>query len=269
MKLFNKILLVSFVVALFSACESDPQVDIGQQGQVSAVLQAQVSFFEFRDLDNAEIIFDISINEGDVVKESVIYGQFNGDGDKVEIETVTSFPATIKLTATEFAETFGKQVGDLNLGDFLFLTTETTDGNNQTFTNNNVINAPIACESMLAGTYTLTATGAGGGGLDGLSPWTSTITEAEIVSVDGALVYEITPAMGGIMVDYYSAYGASLTTATFTDICSEFKNVALSDGWSTITDYTGTVDEATGVITINFANPWGDNGEMILTPKGM
>ncbi|MCD4832379.1 MAG: hypothetical protein K8R31_01180 [Bacteroidales bacterium] len=124
----------------------------------------------------------------------------------------------------------------------------------------------VGCPTDLGGTYDMTATGEGGYGLGAPSAWTSNFTEATITQIS-ELNYTIEPAIGGLMVDYYAAFGAQVMTGEIMDVCGTLMAAGLNDGWNAPAHYEGTVDEATGVITIEWENPWGDWFTMILTPQ--
>jgi hypothetical protein len=262
---FSIVLLFSI---LFVSCNEESQVDIGPRGLgvFPAVENMYPSFFDLKNLENAYVEFDVVLPEGQTAETASIEVSFNGGGERKALATLNSFPAKFRISSKDACDLLGVDLANVKLGDVFNLEVLIT-ANGTTTRSNAAVNASVACASNIEGTYNLSATGTGGYGLDSPTPWTSSIATATITSVDGGVTYTITPAMGGIMKDFYSAYGADIVTGEFKDICGEIKNPVINDGWSTITNYTGSINEETGVISISFANPWGDNGVMTLTPQ--
>ncbi|TKG96393.1 hypothetical protein EYV94_03840 [Puteibacter caeruleilacunae] len=266
-----KKIIFSLLVAIafcFGGCEDTNENLIGQRGVpvVPGIEDLAPAFFDLKSLESTFVGFNVVLSEGVTAEKVVLYVSFNGQGERKELATLTSFPAAVTVSAADAAGALGLNTDDIELGDVFNIETLTYANGETTWSVANV-NANVACASDIAGTYSLTATGQGGGGLGGTSPWTAVLTTAEIVSKDGGVTYTIEPALAGIMVDYYAAYGATTVQGEFQDICGTITNAKVHDGWNPVSTYSGSIDEATGVITINFENNWGDGGEMILTPQ--
>jgi len=165
----------------------------------------------------------------------------------------------------EIIDDLDLSINDLKGGDFFLFEIVTRTGEIISRSSASV-NILIACPSDIAGVYTLEAKGTGGGGLDLSEKWGSSIETVEIISKDGGVTYTIEPALGGLMVDFYSDFGAEIVKGEFQDICGEIKNAVVHDGWNPVLNYSGTIDDETGVITISFENDWKDKVNMKLSP---
>ncbi len=260
-------LLIFVGIAFIGSCDDNEDPAGRRDGIVPAVTNFSPSFFDLLVLEDAYVEFTIDLENKTGVDAVVIEGSYKDDLQRIEIIRVTSFPAVIRITAAEAAQKFGMSLDNLELGDMFTFEAVVVKGDQRT-RSNAVVKPNIACSSDLEGVYSLTASGSGGGGLGISEPWTSKIESVTITSKDGGITYSIKPALGGIMVDFYSAYGATLVEGEFQDICGTISNPVINDGWNKVEIYTGEVDDETGVITISFENAWGDKGDMVLTPAG-
>jgi hypothetical protein len=267
----NKFLLALILVTafVFNGCDDDEDPS-GVRGHVTAsVSNVSPAFFDLLTLEDSYIKFTVDLKEEDrdKINEVFIEASYNGKKEKTEYSKVTNFPTDFTVTAVDLANKLGINFDDLSLGDFFTLEVVVEEKDGKQYRSKAFVMPNIACASDLAGVYTLEATGVGGGGLDLAEPWTSSIETAKIESKDGGVTYTIEPALGGIMVDFYSDYGATTVVGEFQDICGSIKNPVAYDGWNDIVTYSGSIDSETGVISIYFVNDWGDYGNMTLTPQ--
>lgn len=227
--------------------------------------------------------------------------------DTAIVASVSSWPSEVTLTPQDMVDAFDSisSINDITAGDIFTLSQIITlkdgsviDGimdkdtiaiydsagnslgnlNYYTYDNDLRINESeqnvydwdiyVNCPNDLAGSYTLTSSGEmgyGWGNPAAIDPdWNS---EMQVTLTNAGLgMYECDACMGGAMVDTYGQYG-SLRVGTFIVLCdNSVDNVSITDGFNFI-QYTGTYNPDNGVITINWANPWGDNGTSVYTPN--
>lgn len=263
MKLYKIVSLLSIISLLFGACDDTNEILVKQRGAaVNPIIESINSgFFSFSDLENAYVEFVVGAEKPNEVNRIIIEVVYKGS--KITMPAFTSVPATVRAECTELTEQLGFDLDDIELGDeFTFqVLVENKDG--LITYSNAVINALVACPSNLEGTYAYAASGEGNGGLGALQTWTSTVTSVSLVKT-GDTSYEIENALGGVMVDFYGGFGATPATAEISDVCDDISG-SVNDGWNT-SDYNGSVDE-NGVITLSWANPWGDHMDITLTPN--
>ena len=157
---------------------------------------------------------------------AVLKAVYSGDDDFAPVTVsgeITSLPYTQQVTASELVSLF-PSIGDLTdieVGDIFTFYLDVTlpdgtvvpgrDSDGPNFSDDVITNPlydidiafGVGCPSSLEGTYTFAASGEGGGGLGALSPWTSTVTTVTLTKT-GDTSYEVSDALGGIMVDYYA-----------------------------------------------------------------
>jgi hypothetical protein len=286
-KIYYNLLLIMSVFVLACSTNDIDQIDLAKQSFAPnfSLADGSPGFLNAADLAAAEIGIVVDVGHGEY-QSAVLKAVYSGDADFAPVtvsEEITSLPYTQTVTASDLVALF-PSIGDLTdieIGDIFTFYVDVTlpdgtvlpgrdsDGPNYS---DDVITNPlydidiafgVGCPSSLEGTYDFVASGEGGGGLGALSSWTSTVTSVTLTKT-GDTSYEVSNALGGIMVDYYAAYGATPVTAEITDICDDLTGT-VNDGWN-VSDYNGSVDGA-GVITISWTNPWGDNMTITMTPN--
>lgn len=203
MKLY-RLLLVGLIAIVALSCETETQIDIGPRGIASATIDAVVAIFQYDDIENAAVVLDIDINDKSA-KETRLYGQYNGEGEKVLLKTITAYPSTVEITSQEFAAAFDKEVKDLEKGESLLITTESVDASGEIWTNANSLNAAVACAfdpAFVSGTYSVVTEEWGSTGTVTITPVEGDPYKFEVVGlaamdgVDedlGPLVFEVNP----------------------------------------------------------------------------
>lgn len=264
----KNILLFSLIisVAFLSGCDDDEVNYIGKRnaGFVPVISDLNPAIYIEGQIDNSYVEFNVSVEEDADIDEAFVEVSFNGVSERLRVYDITSFPASLTFHALDVVEDLGLSADDLEGGDFFLFEVVTRSGTVVSRSSASV-SILVACPSDIAGVYSLVAKGTGGGGLGALAGWESSIETIEITSKDGGVTYTIEPALGGLMVDFYSAYGATTVVGEFQDICGTITNAVVNDGWSAV-NYSGSVDSETGIITISWDNPWGDKANMTLTP---
>jgi len=211
---------VASILLLVFACSTNED-DLMQPYATGTVfpeiIDVTSSYFDVADVSNAYIEFMVDV-DADIATSLSIEQSFN-NGSKSILDTYTTFPATIKITAAEaVSKVAGLSVDDLELGDSFLYEVIVTSKNGMRTRSNVIMNAPVACNSDLGGsfTYSTTVTGVGDGGdIGGCSdPVTG---EAEFVE-DGAGFYRVSDATFG---QYDCAWGDSPAEGvTLTDVCN-------------------------------------------------
>ncbi len=124
----------------------------------------------------------------------------------------------------------------------------------------------ITCISDIAGTFTTVASGDRGDGSGGAAgaygPINSTVTFTA-TATDG--VYDVSDLSFGM---YAQVYGdGTPVTGRLQDVCDALTDLGDTDRFGDPFTVTGTRVAATGVITLNWSNTWGDTGTVTLTPQ--
>ena len=126
----------------------------------------------------------------------------------------------------------------------------------------------ISCESDLAGTYSTVASGGfvNGSGTPGAGGSYSGLTATVTMTVDPAnpLIYTFDDMSFGL---YEQGYGDASPSGRVQDICGSLSDRGDVDQYSDPFTISGSVDPATGVITLSWSNTWGDFGDVVLTPQ--
>lgn len=124
----------------------------------------------------------------------------------------------------------------------------------------------VGCPSNLGGTYNVVTTATS---TDGCCPDPVTVEYTSKIVQTGATNYTLTDFSAGTYSAWYCApYGLCAATfeglgATGLDVCGQF---SISAGyWGS--SGAGSVDPATGVITIEWSNVFGDAGTSVYTPQ--
>lgn len=296
MKKISKLIILFAVMAVsFQSCIKDDDLI-----KYPDFIETALPYFEMNldkddvvnlaDMSSTDAEFSFDLQEGaDLVQSVDIMVSYNGS-DGVLYKNVTTWPSTIAVTGSDLLSAFDASVmtaENLVVGDeFMFYADVklkdgsvhkgvTPDGNiafSQDFIGQthmprsyNVVYR-VNCPSDLAGTYNMTAEGEGNWGLGDPQPWSTTRT-VTLTAVGGG-VYECDAVLGGIMVDWYAAFGATDNIGQWVTVCGSIQPVAINDGWNNAAAFSGSVDDATGIITYEWANPWGDNAVFTLTPTG-
>lgn len=234
------------------------------------ITEINSSFFDSFDFANAYIEFVVDV-DGEKTESITIEKTFKGT--TTTLETYTSFPATVNVSAVDaVADISGISVDDLVVGDvFTFEVLVTSKSGMTSRSNAGVLNAAVACASSLAGTYDAVTNGESTdpGPTPSENPavdFASVITLTD-TGVNG--VYTISDFSGGLFTYWYDIYGLSGDyPGTIQDVCNSFTVINTTGPFGSPISGSGSVDPDTGVITISgLADSWGDNWTMVLTPQ--
>ena len=149
-------LIFAFLPIIFS-CEENNVDPAGARGAgvVPIISNVDPAFFLAADLENSYVGFDVSLSSGEVAQGGTIEVSYNGGGQREQIQTISSFPASVTLSVADIADALGMQLTDISGGDvFNIEVLVTKDG--VTSRSNVAVNAPVACEynpALASGSY--------------------------------------------------------------------------------------------------------------------
>lgn len=268
----KKILFYLLIISLFiTGCFKDDN-EIRQsykEAVMPTITTINASFFNLDDINNAFVEFVVDFDVP--AKSFTVEETFNGI--KKTLGSYTSFPATVKVTAAEAVSGIpGVTVESLKLGDS-FLFEIVAEANNGVKSRSNIlVNASVACESMLTGTYNVVANGETTDASVGSdeNPAVNFIYEVTLTETSTNGVYTISDFSGGLYPLWYDIYG--LTPAdcegSIQDICGSLAYVNTIEPFGSPIEGAGSVDPGSGVITLEgTATAWGDTWTLVLTPK--
>jgi hypothetical protein len=261
------ILLSLFVTGCFK--DEDEIRQAYKEAVMPVITSINASFFDLANINNAYVEFVVDFDTP--ARSVTIEETFNGY--KKTLETFTSFPATVKITAAEaIAGIPDFTIDSLKLGDS-FLFEIVAEANNGVKSRSNIfVNASVACESDLSGTYDAVTNGSStdSGPTPDENPAVDYPYEVTLTETSTNGVYIISDFSGGLYPLWYDIYG--LTPAdcagTIQDICGSISFVNTYEPFGSPIEGSGSVDPVTGVITLEgTATLWGDTWVMVLTPK--
>jgi hypothetical protein len=137
-------LIITFIMMSLS-CEKLPD-PAGRRGVavVPGITDLDPGIFDSKDLENSYIEFDLSVPDGSQVDKITIQGSYQDTLARVTITELTSFPATVTISAADAAQKLGIELNDISNGDvFLFELVTTAYG--ITTRSSAVLAIPVAC----------------------------------------------------------------------------------------------------------------------------
>ena len=143
----KKIRSFGFIVLLilFSiSCEDLPD-PAGERGVaiVPGITGLNPGVFDVNDLANAYVQFTVILAPGTTTSSATLICSFNNDHADVPISELTTFPATVTMTAAEAAQKLGIALADIERGDVFDLELLITTNGRTTRSTPLVI--PVAC----------------------------------------------------------------------------------------------------------------------------
>ena len=307
MKGLKYLFLCLSLLIVAGACEDieEPFVEFEdlEKGAFARLTDGINGEFNFFDVANSSINFTVEFydeNDGNNVEQyawTVAYDdRSDADNDLPAVALRTfgkgdfspndrGLPSlTATFTFQEVLDAMGLTRDDINGGDAFILNATITKTDGSTFDANNTganvigqntfnalfqIRQNVVCPSDLGGTYTATTTGIS---TDPCCPDEVTLTGEVTLEDQGSGVYEISDWSAGLYVEWYAApYGitqGNITPKEITDACGlisgSFADGVFNGGGI---ELTGSVDEATGVITYTWTSSFGDEATVTLTPN--
>ncbi|MGV8962721.1 MAG: hypothetical protein ACOH2V_05005 [Candidatus Saccharimonadaceae bacterium] len=142
--IFYILALLLFTVS-FAACEDTNENLVKQRGvaAVPEVLNISPAFYT-TDFKNSYVKFDVDLPEGQSVDHAEIHATFK---DKTAvIQEISSFPATIKMIATDVISKLGLTANDVKADDSFMFDVVTTSGGVTSRSMTGAIKAFVTCE---------------------------------------------------------------------------------------------------------------------------
>jgi hypothetical protein len=141
---------------LWNGCEDnkDP-AGLRGIGIVPGITDVNPAIFDSKDLENSYVEFKVLLEEGMSADGGTIVVSYNGDGARVEIATISSFPSTIRISSQEAASKLGVALADINNGDVFTFEVLIKSGS-RVNASNSVLNVSVACAfnpALTVGTY--------------------------------------------------------------------------------------------------------------------
>ena len=273
MKNSKVIYSILVIFLLLSSCfkEEDELTQPYKAGAViPEITNITSSFFDSFNFDGAYIEFTVTAeNPSDLT--SITIEETFGDQTK-DVGTYTSFPAVVKVTATDAVSGLtGVTLNSLEVGDEFVFQIIATSKSGVTSRSNALLRASVACKSSLAGTYTSVANGTSTDPGPDASVNPAVDYEYEVTLTETGVngVYTISEFSGGLWSLWYSIYGIDFDVeGTIQDVCNDISYINTTEPFGSPISGTGSVDPATGVITLEgTADLWGDTWTLVLTPK--
>lgn len=265
------LLVSSFIV--WSGCYKSHDEVVLQGNDAGSIVVTSVSsgFYNLTEINNATAIFDIAAapNSKPISSVDVLVSLNSIASSSFQtIETITSLPATVNISATEAGALLGKPASELELGDvFRFaFKVNFTDGTSSRSTAS--VTIPVSCPSNLAGTYTASsdATSTDGCCTDPLVGFQGEVVLTAIS--DG--VYRLSDFSAGVYLEWYAVYGITPSTnlsSTIRDVCNNISFDPFTEPFGTAVIASGSYDPATNTLTYTWVNGYDDEGTVTLVKQ--
>lgn len=155
----KKVRIIGVVIALiafFTGCEELPD-PAGLRGVavVPAITDVNPGIFDSKDLANSYVEFVIKVPEGAIPEKITVAASYNSNREGIAIKDVTSFPATVRISASEILQKLNLAAADIQNGD-IFTLELLTLANGITTRSTALLLVPVACaynSAMAAGSY--------------------------------------------------------------------------------------------------------------------
>lgn len=191
-----------------------------------------------------------------------------GNVNNLTVTTLTSFPNDVSFTIAELLGQANLGIDELNAGDTWNYTYIINNNSGSTWSVLGTTRYTFTCPSAIAGEYTTVTTGQSTDGCcpDQVVDFPSTVTLVE----ERPGVYAISDFSAGLYFEWYDVYGVASTADTpgkIEHVCNNVNIIETTGVFNSTITGTGTIDEATGVITYSWSNGFGDTGLVVMTPK--
>lgn len=295
MKKIKLIFALLAITALNFSCENDggdSKVALGV-GAVPNIVKITTtdSFIDLADVNNGTPIdlgLTVDVAQGDVASMDIIaFYQRGTTVYRAVLETdVVTFPATFHITQTDIIDAFAEinSAADFAIGDSFTVTAELTLKNGtvikilndngtrsygQDIANSNVYKVTqvfnVACESDLAGTYSVLSSGTSTD--SGPTPDENPITNhpyTVTITANGGGSYTMSDGYGGLYLLWYDIYGVTGDyPGSFSDVCGVLSG-SYAEPFGTTVTLTGTVNPD-GTLSIHWVNGYDDFGDSVFT----
>lgn len=134
MKIFKTLMILSGMMLLFSACETEVIDPAGPRDEavVPGIKNLNPATYADNDLENTFIQFDLTM-PGSGVDEALLLVSFDKGKERKEVTSVSSFPANIKVPLTEVVAVLGMDLEEIEAADQFSFEIQTIQGGNSYF----------------------------------------------------------------------------------------------------------------------------------------
>lgn len=205
-------LIATLILVIFGCTKVVDPAGKRNAAVVPAISGIQPGIFDSKDLVNSFVQFTLSLASGDQAEGADLVASYNGNNAREDITTVSSFPATVKITSGDVIQKLGLNTADIKNGD-VFLIEVLTTSNGESTWSNAVLNVPVACAfeaALSTGSYHSVSTDWNSQGnitltADQNDPYTIYVTGIEAIEDlnedKGPLVMHINPATYAVTAD--------------------------------------------------------------------
>lgn len=146
MKQINIFIFFIAFTLLFGGCEDTNENLVGSRGEavVPLITNLNPAVFDSKDLENTFVEFRLDVEEGASLENATVKISINGQKERVDFATISTFPQTVKIKAKDAAAKLGIGINEIILGDIINVEIWTTS-NGKTYQTSAVFNAAVVC----------------------------------------------------------------------------------------------------------------------------
>lgn len=271
---------------LLIACESEyvaPHESVPKGGFVRFDTEVEKISFVLDLTQNANPVFEAPItapsNNVQSYDLSFTLSRVQDQLGPFDLLSINRFPATLSFSLQDIADAAGIDISEakglINLdarvtrddGTVFTFDDFTGDLNNPGQRQAMRFSISTLCPSELAGTYKSVSVGQS---TDGCCPNETTVESTVTLTENSLGNYTISDWSGGLYLEWYDVYGVTPDddmSATLIEACGSISLPTFAEFFNVGASGSGVVDAATGIITYEWVNDFGDTGTMTLTPQ--
>lgn len=157
MKQINIFVFFIAFTLLFGGCEDTNENLVGARGEavVPLISNLNPAVFDSKDLENTFVEFRLDLEEGAELENAIVKLSINGQKERVDFETISDFPQTVRIQAKDAAEKLGLALNDIQLGDIINVEVW-TKSNGKVYQTSAGFNAAVVCaynSEFVSGNY--------------------------------------------------------------------------------------------------------------------
>lgn len=272
----NKIILIILSLSvgfMWSGCYKthDEVVAGGESAGSVRVTEVITGFYNLTEIETAVAEFSIEASPNSKAISSVdVLGSLNNTAASSfqTIETVSTLPATISISAADAGSTLGKEASELELGDVFRFTFRTNFSDGTSALSAASVTIPVSCPSNLAGTYTASSDASSTDPCC-TEPLEGFESEVTITAISDG-VYKLSDFSAGVYMEFYAVYGITPAidlSATIRDVCNQISFDPFNEPFGTAIEASGSYDPATQTLTYTWVNGYDDTGTVTLVKQ--
>lgn len=244
MKQINIFIFFIAFTLLFGGCEDTNENLVGSRGVAVVPILSNLNpaVFDSKDLENTFVEFKLDVEQGASLENAIVKLSINGQQERVDFATFTTFPQTVKIPAKAAAEKLGLTVNDVKLGDIVNVEIWTTS-NGKTYQTKTGFNAAVVCaykSGFVSGSYHAVSKSWGS---EGDVTITVDPTDEFIVYVSGLETIEgLVEDKGPLKMKINKLnYAVTVDKAVIASVAWDYNNIAYA-GSGTLNTCTGTYE---------------------------